>query len=112
MAIVKIDKAHWHDYFGRMSALLIGKSVEVEVDALEIGSHIAAEWVPLLGFVYDVHSDILAVTVEGLDHMIRHPKQVHVDMLGSELRSMEVVDGELYHHIIKLREPLLLPAPQ
>ncbi|MFM9433982.1 hypothetical protein ACFDR9_001028 [Janthinobacterium sp. CG_23.3] len=111
MAIATIDKPHWQEYFDRMSKLLPGKSVELEVDALEIGSHIEAEWVPLLGFVYDPASDILAIMVDGLDHMIRHPQALYVDMLGSELRSMEVIDADQFRHIVKLRAPLLLPAP-
>lgn len=112
MAISKLDKPHWHDYFNHMSKILIGKNVELEVEALEIGSQIESDWVPLFGMVYDPNSDILAVMVEGLDHMIRHPQEVYVDMLGSELTSMEVLDSDQFRHIIKLRDPLMLPPPQ
>ncbi|MDC8760147.1 DUF5335 domain-containing protein [Janthinobacterium fluminis] len=111
MTIAKIDKPNWHDYFGRISKTLVGKNAELEVDALEIGSQLEADWVPLLGIVYDPASDILAVMVEGLDHMIRHPQTLYVDMLGSELLSMEVNDADHFRHIIKLRDPLLLAAP-
>ena len=111
MSITKLEKPEWHDYFDRMSKILIGRSAELEVDALEIGSQIAADWIPLLGIVYDPHSDILAVMVDGLDHMIRQPKTIFVDMNGSALSSMEVIDAEQIRHIVKLRDPLLLPPP-
>ena len=111
MSIMNLEKPEWHDFFNRMSKILIGKNAELEVDALEIGSLIAAEWVPLLGIVYDPHSDILAVMVDGLDHMIRQPQAVFVDMQGAALTSMEVLDAEQVRHIVKLRDPLLLPPP-
>ncbi|MET3131490.1 hypothetical protein AAKU55_001752 [Oxalobacteraceae bacterium GrIS 1.11] len=112
MAISKIDKPHWHDYFERVSKILIGKSAELEVDSLEIGSQIEAEWVPLLGIVYDKRSDIMAVMVEGLDHMIRQPQTVFVDMTGSALSSVEIVDADRSRHLLKLRDPLMLAPPQ
>ena len=111
MATVKLEPAQWHTYFDRMSKTLIGKSAEIEVDALEIGSQIEAEWVPLLGIVYDSRSDILSVIVEGLDHMIRHPQSVFVDVSNNTLSSMEVIDADQFVHIIKLRDPLRLSAP-
>ena len=112
MTISKIEKPHWQEYFDRMANTLVGKNAEVEVDALEIGSQIEAEWVPLLDIVFDPASDILAVMVEGLDHMIRHPQTIYVDTLGNELMSMEVIDADNFRHIVKLRDPLLLPSPQ
>jgi hypothetical protein len=111
MAISKIDKSKWQEYFDRMSKVLVGKNAELEVDALQIGSQIELEWVPLMGMLYDPQGDILAVMVEGLDHMIRHPQTLFVDMTGSALTSLEVVDADQMRHIIRLRDPLMLPAP-
>ena len=111
MSISKIDKPNWHDYFNHMSKILIGKNTELDVDALEIGAQVQSDWAPLLGIVYDPHSDILAVMVEGLDHMIRRPQTVYVDMTGAALASMEVIDADQVRHIIKLRDPLMLPPP-
>jgi hypothetical protein len=110
MATIKIDKPQWHHYFDQMSKTLVGKSAEIEVDALDIGSQIEAEWVPLLGVVYDMRSDILSVAVEGLDHMIRHPQSIFVEVSKNNLASIEVIDGDQFVHIVKLRDPLLLAA--
>ncbi len=112
MATVKIDKPQWHHYFDQVSKNLIGKSAEIEVEALDIGSQIEVEWVPLLGMVYDPHGDILSVAVEGLDHMIRHPQSVFVEVSHHNLTSIEVVDADQFVHIVKLRDPLLLAPPE
>ncbi|HEV7814324.1 MAG TPA: DUF5335 domain-containing protein [Janthinobacterium sp.] len=111
MTISKLEKPVWKNYFDRMSKILTGKNAELEVDALEIGSQIQAEWVPLTGILYDPQSDTLAVMVEGLDHMIRRPASLFVDMEAGALSSMEVIDADQVRHIIKLRDPLMLPAP-
>jgi hypothetical protein len=111
MAIAKIEKAHWREYFDRVSKASEGKNVELEVDALEIGSQIELEWVPLMGLLYDPRDDVLAVMVEGLDHMIRRPQTLFVDMTGSALTSLEVIDADQVRHIVRLRDPLMLPPP-
>jgi hypothetical protein len=59
-----------------MSEVLDGKRVEIEVDALAIGSQIEAEWLPVLGITYDPRDDIVEVALEGLDHMIHKPRDV------------------------------------
>lgn len=109
MTISKLDKPIWHAYFDQVSKTLVGKDAELAVEALAIGSQVQAEWVPLLGIVYDPRSDILAVMVEGLDHMIRQPQTLYVDMTGGALASMEVIDADQVRHIVRLRAPLTLP---
>jgi len=109
MAIMKIDKPDWQAYFDRMAKTLEGKSAEIDVEALEIGSLVEAEWVPLLGISYDPYDDVLAVVVEGLDHMVRQPQSLFVDVELGQMSSMEVVGGDGYRHIVKLRDPLRLP---
>ncbi|CDG82074.1 DUF5335 family protein [Janthinobacterium agaricidamnosum] len=109
MAIFKLEKNDWHAYFERIAKVLMGKSAELEVDALSIGSQLQARWAPLMGIVYDPRSDILAVMLEGLDHMIRHPQTIFVDMQGDVLNSLDVNDADNFRHIIKLRDPLPLP---
>lgn len=59
MASSRIEKPIWHAYFDNMSKALGGKRVEIEIDALAIGSQVAAEWLPLLGITYDPKNDII-----------------------------------------------------
>ena len=110
MAISKLEKDAWQDYLNRISKKLDGKRAEVEVDALSLGSQVEAEWLPLLGITYDQKSDTLDVILEGLDHRINKPRELYVEQLATELSSLEVVDSDDVRHIIKLRDPLMLPA--
>lgn len=111
MAIEQVDRQLWQAYFDRMSKQLSGKSAEIDVEALQIGSQIEAEWVPLLGISYDPANNALSVAVEGLNHMIYKPQSVYVDVELGQLASMEVIDSDNVRHIVRLRDPLLLPPP-
>ena len=111
MAISKLEKSAWHPYFDNVSKILDGKRAEVEVASLKIGAQIEAEWLPLLGIVYDPKDDIVEVVLEGLDHLIYKPREVYVDQEVVELSSMEVIDADGVRQIIKLRDPLMLPPP-
>jgi hypothetical protein len=82
MALLKLEKKQWHDFFDRMSKALIGKRAEIEVASLPIGVQIAAKQLPLIGVVY-----------QGL--------------LG--LASMEIIGSDDTRHIVQLRDPLMLP---
>ena len=73
MAIRKLDKAKWQTYFDRVSDLLVGKRAEVEVASLKLGDQIEAEWLPLLGIVYDHKDDLIEIALEDVEHMIRAP---------------------------------------
>jgi hypothetical protein len=94
-----------------MSKILDGKRAEVEVASLKIGDQVEAEWLPLIGIVYDPKDDLIEVALEGLDHLIYKPKEVYVDQEAVLLTSMEVVDADDVHQIIRLRDPLMLPPP-
>jgi hypothetical protein len=111
MALSKLEKSQWHAYFDSMSKSLDGKRAEVEVDALAIGSQIEVEWLPLLGITYDSKNDIVEIAFEGLDHIIHKPRDIFVDHTAADLRSLEIVDADDFRHIIKLRDPLMLPRP-
>ena len=110
MPTLKIDKGNWQTYLDRISRQLGGEA-EIEIDALSIGSQVEAKWVPLFGISYDKNDDAIDVSLEGLDHRIAHPVELFVDQTGTEVHSLEVLDGDNARHVIKLRAPLMLPAP-
>ena len=110
MAVQKIDKSEWCGFFDWLSKGLIGARAEIEVASLDIGDQIKAEWLPLLGITYDHKDDIIEVALEGLDHLIEHPREVWVDPNAGEPISFDVIDGQGVSQIIKLREPLMLPS--
>jgi hypothetical protein len=111
MAVRKLERPEWHDYFDRVSKGLIGKRAEIEVASLDLGDQLEAEWVPLLGVVYDPNDDILEIALDGLDHLVPKPREIYVDEGIAGLTSFEVVDASDVRHIVQLREPLMLPAP-
>jgi hypothetical protein len=89
-----------------------GKQAELEAASLGLGDQVAVEWVALGGITYDPKDDLVEVILEDLDHLIRKPQEIWVDEEGLALASLEVVDGEGVRHILKLRDPLLLPPPE
>ena len=110
MAVQKIDKSEWRAFLDWLSKGLIGARTEIEIASLDIGDQIEAEWLPLLGITYDHKDDVIEVALDGLDHLIEHPREVWADPSVGELISFEVIDGQGVSQIIKLREPLMLPS--
>lgn len=109
MATVKLDKEAWQAYFDRIAKLVVGKQTEIEVASLKLGDQIEAEWVSLLGITYDPKNDLVEVLLEGLDHIIRHPRDIYIDQGPAGLASMEVIDADDVRQIIRLRDPTMLP---
>lgn len=108
----KIPRAQWHIYFDRFSRAMDGKQAELEVASLDLGNQIEAEWVALDGIVYDPKDDLVEMVLEDLDHLIHKPQEIWADEEGLSLASLEVIDIEGRRHILKLRAPLMLPAPE
>jgi hypothetical protein len=111
MAIRQLEKNEWKTYFEHISKSLLGVRAQIQVAALNIGDQIAAEWVPMLGIVYDSKDDVLRIALDGLDHRIPKPREIFVDERETGLLSFEVADAEGVRHIVQLREPLMLPPP-
>src|SRR5262249_44964390 len=79
--------------------------------SLSLGDQVEAEWLPLLGIAYDPHDDIVEVALEGLDHLIPKPRDIYVEDAPGGLVALEIVDADDVKQIVKLRDPLMLPAP-
>src|SRR5438445_12092653 len=103
MTVRKLEKAEWRRFFDWVSKGLVGMRAEIEVASLALGDQIEAEWLPLLGITYDSKNDLLEIALEGLDHLIKHPKEVWADAGIGALLNFEVIDGEGVSKIIRLR---------
>lgn len=111
MSTFKLEQPAWQAYFDQITSLLEGKRAEIEVDSMEFGAQIEAEWLTVLGMTYDPKSDVVEILLEGLDHLIHKPQTIFVEHDGLVLKSLEVIDADDVRQILKFREPLLLPAP-
>jgi hypothetical protein len=105
-----IPKAAWRTFFDSMSGALLGKRAEIEAASLDIGDQIVAEWVPLLGITYDLRNDLLDVAVGGLNHLIRHPQQVLIEEGENGVEIIAVVAADGSQQVVRLKQPLMLPA--
>ena len=112
MAARALAKPEWQSYCDRISKGLTGKRAQIEVTGLRIGDQIAAKWLPLLGITYDSKDDLVEIALEGLDHLIDKPFAISVDEGPNGLSSMEIVDSEGRRQLLKLMDPLMLPAPR
>jgi len=111
MTIQKLEKAQWRSFLDRVSKVLPAKQAEIEVASLDIGDQVQAEWLPLIGLAYDPKDDVVEVALEGLDHLIYQPRELYIDNGAGTLTRLEIVDAEGTKQIVKLRDPLMLPAP-
>lgn len=111
MASRKIEKPKWAQFFDWVSTSSLGQRAELEIASLQIGSQIEAEWLPLLGLVYEPKDDTLEVVLEGVDHLIHKPREIYVDEGPGGLQSLMIVDADGARQILRLRDPLMLPAP-
>ena len=110
MSVRKLEKSEWRRYFDLLSrVMLIGKRAEIEVMSLDFGVQIEVEWALLLGIVYDDRNDVIEIVMDGLDHLIAQPLEIHVDEYAAIPGTFEVVDQSRVRHIIQLRDPLMLP---
>jgi hypothetical protein len=107
-----LDKASWQSYFDGMAKALEGKRVSVEVTSPDLGDQVAAQHLPLFGITYDPADDLIEIAMEGLDHLVQHPRQVSVDEQGAGLASIEVVASDGAREIVTFQDPLLLPGSE
>jgi hypothetical protein len=111
MSVQQVDRSGWTIFFDTLTKTLVGKRAEIEVASLDIGDQIEAEWAPLIGITYDHKDDLIEIALEGIDHLINAPKEVYVDYDVGGLIAVEIVDSDDTSQIVKLKDPLALPAP-
>ena len=112
MSVHQVEKNNWKAFFDTLTRTLVGRRAEVEVASLDLGDQIEAEWLPLIGMAYDPKDDLIEVALEGLDHLIRAPREVYVDFNVGGLIGLAVIDSDHVRQIIKLKEPVALPVPE
>lgn len=106
-----VPHAEWRQFFDRMSkAFLRGQRAEIEVASAELGDQIIATGVPMIGVTYDSQDDLLDVALDRADHLVYHPKEIVVEEDAGGLLSIAVVTADGTRQIVRLKDPLKLPA--
>jgi hypothetical protein len=108
MPLRQLARPSWQGYFDHVSKTLGAQRVEIEVTGVGLGDQVAADWIPLTGLSYDPKDDLLIVFCDGLQHQIQHPHRIDIDREFDWLHSIDAVDAEGNHHIVRLKEPLAL----
>ena len=103
-----LDKNEWSGELVRLSRLMRGKDVMVEVEALNLGDQMEAESVPLRGLSYDEKDDVVQLWVGEMDHMIRHPQRIEIAVEKDRLISIYIIDAEGEQHQIRPLEEVLV----
>ena len=109
---LEVAKTEWTGFLDNLSRALTGKRAEIEIASLDLGDQTEAEWLPLLGMDYDPKDDLIEISLEGLDHLIRRPVRLTVEGAGPLLSSIEIVDANGVQQLVRLRDSLMLPSPQ
>ena len=87
-------------------------ATQIDRTGWDLGDQIEAEWVPLIGVTYDEKDDLIEVALEDLDHLIRSPRKLFIDYaVGGIVAAIEIVDADGNQQIVRLKDPLALPAP-
>ena len=79
MTVQKLEKADWSPFFNHLSKTLAGSQAEIDVGSLALGGQVQANWVALIGLVYDPKDDLVEVALEGLDHLIHNPRDIYIE---------------------------------
>jgi hypothetical protein len=110
LTLRQLPKNEWRPFFDSMSKALLGKRAEIEVASLDLGDQIVDEWVPLIGITYDSRDDLLDVALDRANRLIRRPQAIEVQESAAGLASFAVVDAAGARHIVRLKDPVMLPA--
>lgn len=104
-----VEKGNWREAADLLSRAIHGQMARLEVADATLGEQVAAEWAPLEGVSYDPKDDLFEIQLEGLDHLVFHPRMFAIVEHDGVADSLAVVDGRGAQHIVQLREPIALP---
>jgi len=83
---------------------------QTHLSSLDLGDQIVDEWVPLIGITYDSRDDLLDVALDRANRLIRRPQAIEVQENAAGLASLAVVDAADARHIVRLKDPVMLPS--
>lgn len=104
MTTKSIAKDDWKHFLDNYSKSIQSTLVELDVESLELGDQIEADWVHLKGISYDPKDDMLYIFTEALRHFIAKPQNIWVIEADEGLSAIQIEDWEGTKHIVNLRQ--------
>lgn len=117
MTYNKIDRSIWRTFFDSVTKAIAGRWVELEVVGLDIGDQELGSNLGLYGVSYDPPGDMLFLSMSSgpdcrIDHVVQSPREIYAEVGETGLCGLVVQDRRGHKEFVRLRDPLLLPAPQ
>lgn len=111
----KLDTSAWQQYFDLLSKCIprphmTTKLVQVTVESRDLGDQEMNQWSILEGLSYDPKNNEFFISIEKHTHAIPNPVEIYIDEGAEGLSSLEIIDQAGVKHIMRLKNPLLLPA--
>jgi len=104
-----VEKGKWQAAADLFSRAIHGEAARLEIVAAALGAQAEAERSPFRGITYDPKDDLFEIQLEGVDHLVRHPRQFAIQERAGLAHSLAVVDDAGTEHILQLRKPIPLP---
>lgn len=111
MTLEKLERKQWPAFCAGISTSLAGKRADIAIASQTLGVQVKTRELPVVGLVYDARSDILEVVLDGIEHIVMHPRDLYVDYGPGGVASLAIVDRDHAWQIVMLHDPLMLPAP-
>lgn len=107
-----LHKNEWQSYFDYVSRHLVGKGVDIQVISQDLGAQREGVAWQLLGLSYDPNDNSLNVTTQNLDHSIKDPTSIEIELDGPLLKAIQISQSDGTKEILQIMEPLALSAQQ
>jgi len=107
----------WNTFSDRISSVLRGREVELEVIGLELGDQIGPRLI-MDGVSYDSPGDAFHVFMqtgtgrEHIDHVIYSPQQIYIELADAGVSQLVVMDGNGHKQFQWVRRLPQLPSGQ
>ncbi len=106
----KLERSEWMPYFNKVTKVVRGRMVDIDVLSDEFGAQKDISRHRLLGLSYDPDDNVLEVECNEIDHLIEDPKEVYLEVEGTDLRSFMVVQSDDTRQVVRLSWADEIPA--
>lgn len=108
MTIRSVQPEEWYAFCVRTSRSLMGKRAAIEIASLSSGHCVEDLALPLLGISFRPIEDLISIHFDGVDHVVRWPRELYVDERPEGPASLEIIDAEGYRSIVIVKDPPML----